>query len=300
MRIWDCFLYNGEWELLLLRIQYLKDIIHKFVIVESALTFTGNLKSNCLNLNADPINKYRDKIKYYRLDKFPPGLDPWGREFFLRDYIRKVANGCEKEDVLIISDVDEILNRNKIISFIETGRTIFVECVVHQSFFNMQSTEKKFCHLIAPYREIKTTPIGNRTSYFEKYRLLYLNKNESRPNGWHFTYLFGSDIGRYIAKLNSFSHQEFNSSYYMNRLRLQRCIKYGFDVLDRDMYSLKFVSKRAFDDDLWGIIESNDFLNKYLRKRIEFTLSDVLGDYRFLFVKFKKRIKSKLLRCIIL
>ena len=40
-RIYDCFLYNDERELLSIRLQLLADVVHKFVIVWSGETFTG-------------------------------------------------------------------------------------------------------------------------------------------------------------------------------------------------------------------------------------------------------------------
>ena len=51
MKIFDCFMYFDEDLLLDLRLNILDSFVDKFIIVESNLTHTGNLKKLKFNIN---------------------------------------------------------------------------------------------------------------------------------------------------------------------------------------------------------------------------------------------------------
>ena len=69
MKIFDCFLYNGENLILDIRLNILSGIVNKFVIVESQYDHQGNKKK--LKLNLDDYSKFKDKISYLVIDRFP-------------------------------------------------------------------------------------------------------------------------------------------------------------------------------------------------------------------------------------
>ena len=46
MKIYDCFIFNNEVELLELRLNILNDVVDKFVIVEGNFTFSGTKKES--------------------------------------------------------------------------------------------------------------------------------------------------------------------------------------------------------------------------------------------------------------
>ena len=46
MKIFDCFIFNNEVELLELRLNILNDVVDKFVIIEGNSTFSGKKKES--------------------------------------------------------------------------------------------------------------------------------------------------------------------------------------------------------------------------------------------------------------
>ena len=89
VRTIDCFIFNNELDILKFRIDYLKDTVDYFVIVESKLTFTNKEKNKYYA--SEYINKLpnyvRKKIRYVQLNPqhFPEEIknDPWEMEYFV-------------------------------------------------------------------------------------------------------------------------------------------------------------------------------------------------------------------------
>ena len=94
-------------------------------------------------------------------------------------------------------------------------------------------------NLITPYKYIKVENIGDRYKYN---RFVSKQFEHEELNGWHLTYMFGGDINRYVEKINSFSHQEYNNDYYKNPEKLKMSIKYACDIFDRNYTKYKFVN----------------------------------------------------------
>ena len=64
MKIFDCFIFNNEVELLEIRLNILNDVVDKFVIVEGKSTFSGKKKDSSFLKNKDRFEKWNDKIIY--------------------------------------------------------------------------------------------------------------------------------------------------------------------------------------------------------------------------------------------
>jgi len=111
--IYDCFTFFNELELLKLRFEELYDVVDHFVIVESRISFTGKEKPLYFAENAEKFEKYKDKITHIVIDHFP-GLtgdaekDHWAREAYSRNVFLKGLTNCKKQDLIFISDLDEI------------------------------------------------------------------------------------------------------------------------------------------------------------------------------------------------
>jgi len=142
MKIFDCFMYYDEDLILDLRLNYLNDYVDKFIIVESSYTHSGVPKKLLFDINK--YLKFKNKINYIILDTPPLGLQNLSekdnehqknskyilnavkRENLQRDTIIKGLDSALPDDIIIISDVDEIPNleenniktiKNKIILF---------------------------------------------------------------------------------------------------------------------------------------------------------------------------------------
>ena len=126
MKIFDCFMYYDEDLILDLRLNYLNDYVDKFIIVESSYTHSGEPKKLLFDINK--YSKFKNKINYIVLDTLPLGIQDLSetdtehqrnskyilnavkRENLQRDTIIKGLDTALPNDMVIISDVDEIPN----------------------------------------------------------------------------------------------------------------------------------------------------------------------------------------------
>ena len=111
MKIFDCFKFFNELELLELRLMELYDTVDYFVLVEANKTHTGKLKNYIFEENKNNFEKFLDKIIHIKVDDMPPysQSDIWTAENFQRNCImRGLVDYAENGDKVIISDIDEI------------------------------------------------------------------------------------------------------------------------------------------------------------------------------------------------
>jgi beta-1,4-mannosyl-glycoprotein beta-1,4-N-acetylglucosaminyltransferase len=117
--LYDCFTFFNELELLKIRFEEIYDVVDHFVVVEATQTFSGNPKSLYFAENVDQFEKYKDKIIHVVVNDFPlptsdVANDRWVREEFQRNAILRGLVGCNNEDIILISDLDEIPNQRSI------------------------------------------------------------------------------------------------------------------------------------------------------------------------------------------
>ena len=85
--IFDCFTFNDELELLEIRLNVLKDVVDRFVLVEATKTFTNKSKPLIYEENKDRFKEFADKIIHIVVDDFPDDDNPWARENWQRNKI---------------------------------------------------------------------------------------------------------------------------------------------------------------------------------------------------------------------
>ena len=130
MKIYDCFMYFDEDVILDLRLNILNPFIDYFVIVESTFNHKGEKRK--LKFDINKYKKFENKIIYLIFDKEPSGIekvfdtDNEGevsrklilnaayRENGQRNFISKGLERANEKDLILISDVDEIPNLEKI------------------------------------------------------------------------------------------------------------------------------------------------------------------------------------------
>ena len=113
--IYDCFSYLDEDLLLNLRLNILNKYVDYFVIVEGNRTWQNNSKE--LKFDIKKYEKFKDKIIYIKVTDFPDGRDPYLRENHQRNSILKGLINSKDQDIIIISDLDEIPNPEVIKNF---------------------------------------------------------------------------------------------------------------------------------------------------------------------------------------
>ena len=112
MSIYDCFSYWDEDLLLDLRLNILDKHVDYFVIVEGNKTWQNNPKK--LKFKLDNFQKFKDKIIYIPVKDMPEGDNPYKRENHQRNAISQGLKNAGDEDIIIVSDLDEIPNPKKL------------------------------------------------------------------------------------------------------------------------------------------------------------------------------------------
>ena len=230
MKIYDCFGFNDENHLLELRLNELNEYIDYFIIVEFGETHQGNKKNQNIDMNL--IKKFRNKIRYYFVDKFENINEPHGRDQYQRNYLAKGLFDAEKNDLILLSDIDEIPDLNKIeIKNVENNIIAFSQ--VHSMYkLNLCLNEKWIGSKICKFKNLKSLQ-WLRSLRSKKYSFLRVDKLFSprysrnikiiNNGGWHFGWLRSSES--IINKLESYAHSEHNNEYYKNKKLLEECIK---------------------------------------------------------------------------
>ena len=126
MKIFDCFMYFDEEVILDLRLNILSPYIDYFIIVESSYTHKGDKRN--LKFDIKKFDRFKEKIIYLTFDEIPSGIeevfendneDEKSRKLILnaahrengqRNYISKGLGNAQDDDLVLISDVDEIPN----------------------------------------------------------------------------------------------------------------------------------------------------------------------------------------------
>lgn len=220
-KIYDCFIFNDELEMLRIRLDSLKDKVDKFVLVESNLSHSGNPKKSYYKDNKELFQEYSDKIIHVLIDKFPDEMiylpseidvDPslhihWFRENYQRNEILKglYSQQMYDNDVVLISDVDEIPHPEMLEDFInsippgEYGFQLQKWCIWS---FNSYLGGMWPGTAAIKWKDLKkTTPQEIRRN---RYNNQIYHTNEKY--GWHCSWFGGIDV--VMNKLSSFAHQE--------------------------------------------------------------------------------------------
>lgn len=252
--LYDCFIFFNELDLLEIRLNELDGVVDKFVLVEADRTFQNTKKPFIFEENKERFSKYLHKIIHIKLTKYPlfiPVINPfspWKIEFFQRDSVVNGLVNCKPDDIIMISDVDEIPNPEVIKNQLEKGvhkiyglkMDMFMYYLNNKLTYdggsNMSKEESKdgiwHCTALLPYKLLKKKPYRIRKTIMRTKRKGEVY--EIIPNaGWHFTYVGGAK--KIVEKLESFSHTEYNLEEFKNIDKISELIKKGKDLFGRDM-----------------------------------------------------------------
>ena len=106
----DCIPFFNELDILKLRLHILDPLVDRFVIEEATHTFSGLPKDLCFEKNREMFEEFLPKITYLVVDNSPKEISTHERDKFQKNALAKALTDASDEDVLILSDVDEIPN----------------------------------------------------------------------------------------------------------------------------------------------------------------------------------------------
>ena len=266
MKIYDCFSYWDEDLLLDLRLNILNEHVDYFVIVEGNKTWQNNKKNFRFNINN--FSKFKNKISYIIVEDMPTNLKFYKKNWpvhHLRDQHQRnaLARGYEDsndEDLIMISDIDEIPDPNKIKIFdVKNKYACFIQKnfqskinllnISDKNWMGTKIIKKKYIKSPQWLRNIKTA----KPSFWKFYKprqpqLIY-------DGGWHFSFL--KNPKGISKKIQSYSHSEYNKSIYTDEKKIAERINNRIDIFDRNF---KY-EKIDIDDTFPKYILEN--INKY-------------------------------------
>ena len=232
MRIFDCTTFYSEHLMLDVRFNILNEKVDKFIVVESLFSHSGKPKK--LNFDIKNYQKFKDKINYIIIENEPEGLivnqnlssaekrlNSLKRVEQSYDYMSKSLNDAEDNDLIILSDNDEIPNLNSK-QFLNSKKNIFIfeqlffyyKFNLHydlMNWFGSKACRKKKLMSMSWLRNLKNKqyPFWRFDTLFSKTK--YNNLEIIKDGGWHFTNLM--TVEKLYEKMSNFGHHnEFDES----------------------------------------------------------------------------------------
>ena len=256
-KVYDCFAFFNELDLLELRLRELWDVVDHFVIVEATRTFQKKEKPLYFVQNRERFKQFESKIIHVVVDKYPTfwtkfrRVTSWHYDNHQKEGILKGLAGAGPDDLIIVSDLDEIPLAQKVTEFRDqAGIRVFEQ---FQSYYYLNYV----CTHIHDYGG-KAVAQRNRAGFGRWRGTVMLEKkliktikatrnfrDEEGPHihliengGWHFSYMGG--IEKIIHKIDSWTHVEYNNERYNSRDKVIQNVMQGRDLFEEGMrYELR-------------------------------------------------------------
>ena len=282
MKIIDCFMYFDEDLLLDLRLNILNKYVDKFIICEASYNHKGIKKK--LNFDISKFSKFRSKINYIILEEQPDYLkiinnndseekknskilfNSINRDIFQRNYLLSEIKKCHDEDMILISDLDEIPNLENInfqnkINFFCQKMFYYKFNLIYPNFvwYGTKGCKKKYFITPQWLRNIKSKNYSwwRLDVFFSNQK--YLNINFIKNGGWHFTNLKRPEDLHH--KMSNFAHHLEYEESGIGVKELKEKIKQK-KIIYNHHADKKDISK--WNSDIKLEVENDENLPKYL------------------------------------
>jgi hypothetical protein len=234
MKIYDCFTFNNELDLLELRLEEMSSSVDYFVVVEANHTFQGSPKSLHLKNNWDRYSKWHNQIIHVVVEDMPNDGNAWHNEHHQRNSIMRGLVSAADDDFIIVGDVDEILRAATVDSLRTDPRDLVG---FRMPYFNFRLNYM----LLKDKETYHVWTVGSRKKYLVPNPESFRNRrfglqglsygfDDGRTQvcehaGWHFTYLGNTDWVR--DKIRSFAHSELNRQDVLDQINVEDMMNKG-------------------------------------------------------------------------
>lgn len=244
-KIYDCFNFFNELDILELRLNILYEHVDYFVIVESTVTHSGQPKPFYLEENKERFSKFWDKIISFKVSDTPEDfvnlpntgffdaeLDKvhyyirtqtnrfdrrtqtdYGRDFFQKESVRRALVNCNEDDIIIISDADEIPNPEllKDLKSLSLDNTIYsLSQPMYSYYLNMLSDSDWHGSKMGLYKNVKKLS-------FNEIRGDGSLTTKITNGGWHFSFMGGEEMVR--TKITSYSARDLANEQVLANIK---------------------------------------------------------------------------------
>ena len=216
MKIYDCFIFFNENMLTEIRFNILNKHVDYFVICESYYDHRGNVKGYLFDIKK--FKNFKDKIIYLKIEKFPDDIGIWERQDYQRNYLLKGLKDINKNDLVVYSDADEIINPKLIEKFADIKNNVVI-CNQYCFYYklNLLSDQYKntwqgsrvvkfeFLKSFSWLRSIDKKNLKYNFFRFDKFRRIQVFED----GGWHFSYLMSEK--EIQKKIKAWTHSELDT-----------------------------------------------------------------------------------------
>lgn len=238
MKLYDCITYFNENDLLWLRLNELKPLNPIHIIVEASHTHTGDPKE----FNFDEKRFAGFNVRYIKVYDLPNNGDAWANENFQRDCIIKGLYDAEDDDVIIVSDLDEIPRWQAIQYYIPIMGTSSLQMDKMSYYLNcIEGYQSWGIAKITTWKLLKQTTPNKLRNGGSGYSIYYA--------GWHMSFMGGLD--KMIEKFYAYAHTESVTAELMSNL------KFKFET-----------GQSLWGDDFWRFVKIDNTFPKYLQDNI--------------------------------
>jgi len=226
-RVYDAVLFSNELDILAVRWRELFPYITQFVLLESNTTFTGLPKPLVFAAHRDEFKFIESRLTYGTVGgRFVKGQNPFYEEAYQRvalDQLLRIA-GITDDDLLLMSDVDEIPSRHTINLLRwcdEIPKILHLRLKNYLYSFEFLVDNKSWRASIHRYETGKT-----RYAHYRQSDEILADA------GWHCSFCFRR-ISEFIFKMKAYSHNDrVRFGHFLNPKRVQRVICKGADLFD--------------------------------------------------------------------
>lgn len=249
--VYDCIPFFNEIDILKLRLHILNPIVDKFVIEEATVTFSGEPKELCFEKNKELFAEFLPKIEYIVVDDSPKEATTHERDKFQKNALIKGLKDATDEDMIILSDVDEIPNPkvlSEIIADFDKDKVYHLAQRMFYCFLNMEEVSGKLLSITGEFPGVERkmwlgTKVFSKKSIPEKGIIEMRESSVTAPyavrvaeGGWHFGYMGSSsekDVAKRIGtKVVAAAHQEYNDDVLLKEATDRLIL--GQDMFGRD------------------------------------------------------------------
>ena len=273
--IFDCFTYFNDDLMTELRLNTLDKYVDKFVIIEATTDHAGKKKK--LNFNIEKFDNFKNKIRYIVVDDLPKNTKPfyynrriWHknmvREEYQRNQIMRGISDAKDEDLIIISDNDEIPNLENLENFKFKNFAVF-----NQKFFRYKlnllseaQTPYQGSRIVRKkYMKGRITPQWLRHQYTKRIKPWQIHRYFTNPvvienGGWHFSFMISPE--KISLKMKAYGHGELNTKKFTDIDYIKERIANQMDVFS-DTKLKKIEINETYPDYLINnLIKFKDFI----------------------------------------
>lgn len=237
-KTYDCFSFFNELDLLEIRLHELSDVVDYFVLIEATRTFQNKSKPLHFQENRERFKEFLPRIKHIVVDDYPGFFrrfrkpTPWDFERNQREHVDVALKNCSNDDILILSDIDEIPKAEKVREAKNIAGLKVFEQRMYYYFLNcfVQDYDEPI-PLYQDYKPWRGPLMLNYKDYtnFEDLRSVRnkdkVKKTLIREGGWHYSWLGG--VEGVLKKLEAYAHSEHNKDDHKNPENLKKLITSG-------------------------------------------------------------------------